>query len=243
MKKYLAISKDIREKIFNKVYKQGMRLPYEYELCEEYKCNKQTMKKSLEILVNEGLIIRRRGAGTFVKDTINTSGTPELTYGHYIKGFTKHFHSIGEIKTKVLQFKVIPAAQEEADRLKIKKDDFIYCIERVRIVNNVPHVIELIYMPISIITNLRQEDVEGSIYTYIEEELNKKIHGSNQLIKAFPSTEHDQKNLGLSEYEPVVEVEKTAYLTSGIPFEYSKLRFHYKHFSFYAVVNKLEEIY
>ena len=239
MKKYLAISKDIREKIFNKTYKQGMKLPYEYELCEEYKCNKQTMKKALEILVSEGLIIRRRGAGTFVKNTIDTEGTPELTYGHYIKGFTKHFTSLGEVETKVLQFIVIPSDRETADKLKIKKGDFVYCIERVRKVNGIPHVIELMYMPISVITNLRQEDVEGSIYTYIEDELGKKIQGSNQLIKAYPSNEHDQSNLGLEKNEPIVEVEKTAYLTTGVPFEYSRLRFHYKHFSFYAVVNKM----
>ena len=59
------------------------------------------------------------------------------------------------------------------------------------------------------------------------------------MIKAYPSTEHDQKYLNLEKCEPVVEVEKTAYLTTGVPFEYSKLRFHYKHFSFYAVVNKM----
>ena len=98
MKKYLAIAKDIREKIYNKIYGQGMKLPYEYELCEEYKCNKQTMKKALEILVSEGLIIRRRGAGTFVKNTVADGDTPELTYGHYIKGFTKHFGSLGKIE-------------------------------------------------------------------------------------------------------------------------------------------------
>lgn len=239
MKKYLAIAKDIREKIYNKIYSQGMKLPYEYELCEEYKCNKQTMKKALEILVSEGLIIRRRGAGTFVKNIITDGDTPELTYGHYIKGFTKHFSSLGEIKTKVLDFKVVQADEEVSSKLKIKKNDFVYSIERVRFVNKVPHVIELMYMPISVVTNLRLEDIEGSIYRYIEEELQKKIHGSNQLIKAYPSTKHDQEHLLLKETEPIVEVEKIAFLTSGIPFEFSKLRFHYKHFSFHAVVNKV----
>ena len=239
MKKYLAIAKDIREKIYNKIYGQGMKLPYEYELCEEYKCNKQTMKKALEILVSEGLIIRRRGAGTFVKNTVADGDTPELTYGHYIKGFTKHFGSLGKIETKVIDFKVIPADEEVSSKLKIKKGDFVYYIERIRFVNKVAHVIEIMYMPIAVITNLRMEDVEGSIYNYIEEILQKKIQGSNQLIKAYPSTKYDQKHLLLKETEPVVEVEKVAFLTTGAPFEFSKLRFHYRHFSFHAVVNKV----
>lgn len=68
MSKYKDIAEDIRNKIKNQEYTYGQKLPYEYILCMSYQCNKETMKKALDILVKEGLIIRRRGAGTFVKD-------------------------------------------------------------------------------------------------------------------------------------------------------------------------------
>lgn len=68
MVKYIDIADDIRSKIFDKKYTYGQKLPYEYVLCVAYHCNKETMKKALDILVKEGLIVRRRGAGTFVKD-------------------------------------------------------------------------------------------------------------------------------------------------------------------------------
>ena len=68
MAKYRDIADDIRQKIKNQEYTFGQKLPYEYVLCMSYHCNKETMKKALDILVKEGLIIRRRGAGTFVKD-------------------------------------------------------------------------------------------------------------------------------------------------------------------------------
>ena len=68
MAKYKDIADDIREKIKNQEYTFGQKLPYEYVLCVAYHCNKETMKKALDILVKEGLIVRRRGAGTFVKD-------------------------------------------------------------------------------------------------------------------------------------------------------------------------------
>lgn len=65
MVKYIDIADDIRSKIFDKKYTYGQKLPYEYVLCVAYHCNKETMKKALDILVKEGLIVRRRGAGNY----------------------------------------------------------------------------------------------------------------------------------------------------------------------------------
>ena len=67
MVKYIEIADDIRSKIKGGKYTYGQKLPYEYVLCVTYHCNKETMKKALDILVKEGLIIRRRGAGTFIR--------------------------------------------------------------------------------------------------------------------------------------------------------------------------------
>ena len=55
MVKYIDIADDIRSKIFDKKYTYGQKLPYEYVLCVAYHCNKETMKKALDILVKEGL--------------------------------------------------------------------------------------------------------------------------------------------------------------------------------------------
>ena len=76
MVKYIEIADDIRSKIKGGKYTYGQKLPYEYVLCVTYHCNKETMKKALDILVKEGLIIRRRGAGTFVKDYDPSSDSP-----------------------------------------------------------------------------------------------------------------------------------------------------------------------
>ena len=54
MVKYIDIADDIRSKIFDKKYTYGQKLPYEYVLCVAYHCNKETMKKALDILVKEG---------------------------------------------------------------------------------------------------------------------------------------------------------------------------------------------
>ena len=68
MQKYTIIANDMRKKILEGVYKANDQLPFEKDLCTHYDTSKMTVKKALDILVSEGLIIKRRGAGTFVKD-------------------------------------------------------------------------------------------------------------------------------------------------------------------------------
>ena len=51
MAKYKDIADDIREKIKNQEYTFGQKLPYEYVLCMSYHCNKETMKKALDITI------------------------------------------------------------------------------------------------------------------------------------------------------------------------------------------------
>lgn len=68
MEKYNLIANDVRKKILEGVYQPNEQLPFEKDFCRMYKVSKMTVKKALDILVTEGLIYKRRGAGTFVMD-------------------------------------------------------------------------------------------------------------------------------------------------------------------------------
>ncbi|MCL2528391.1 MAG: GntR family transcriptional regulator [Defluviitaleaceae bacterium] len=64
---YRMIYEDIKEKILNQTYKDNERLPFERELCETYSVDRVTVRKSLDLLVTDGLIEKRPGLGSFVK--------------------------------------------------------------------------------------------------------------------------------------------------------------------------------
>ena len=68
-----------------------------------------------------------------------------------------------------------------------------------------------------------------------EKELKLKIQSTHKTIRAHLSSPLEQENLGLKEYEPYIEVEQTAYLSSGIIFEYSFTRYHYNNFELQTV--------
>lgn len=232
MLKYMTIANNIREKIKNNEYVYGERLPYENELCIFYNCNKQTMKKALSILVKEGFILRRRGSGTFVKDlkTINPVNYPANIYS---RPFTNLYN---DIKSEVVEFSVIEADEFIASKLQIKNNSFVYHIIRSRYIHDKPYSLEITYMPINVIPNLRIEHLEGSIYSFIEKDLNLKVQSGHKKITSSISTPFEQKYLLLKENEPYIEVEQIAYLSSGVIFEFSYSRYHFKDFEFHTII-------
>lgn len=229
MVKYIDIADDIRNKIKEQKYTYGQKLPYEYVLCVSYHCNKETMKKALDILVKEGLIVRRRGAGTFVKDYDPSSEPPSTSH------LSKRYHG-QEISNDIITFEVIPSDEEISKKLQIEEGSFVYHIIRYREIDKRPYSIDIIYMPISIIPNLKLEHLQSSIYEYIEKELHLKIQSSHKTVRGHLSSPLEQEYLGLSEQEPYFEVEQIGYLSSGVIFEYVFNRFRYDDFELQTVV-------
>ena len=233
MVKYIDIADDIRSKIIEEKYTYGQKLPYEYVLCVTYHCNKETMKKALDILVKEGLIIRRRGAGTFVKDYDPAMDNPVSKFG---RGLTEQYKGIKEVTSNVLEFEVVPADELLSEKLQIDVGDFVYHIIRLRFLDKVPHLIDITYIPISVIPNLKLQHLKGSIYSYIENVLKLKIQSCHLTIQAALSTPLEQQYLGLKENEPYIQEEQISYLSNGSIFEYTLSRQHYAHFEFQTVI-------
>ena len=232
MAKYKDIANDIRSKITDGEYTYGQKLPYEYVLCMRYNCNKETMKKALDILVKEGLIIRRRGAGTFVKD-YDPSEKKNLMF---IRDLTARYKGIKKVTSQILEFEVVPADELLAKKLQIDVGDFVYHIIRLRFLDNVPHLIDISYFPLSIIPNLKLENLQGSIYEYIEKSLKLHIQSTHISITSALSTPLEQEFLGLKDTEPFIQEEQTSYLSNGQIFEYTLSRHHYASFDFQTII-------
>ena len=227
MLKYEKIAFDIKE------YKPNEQLPFEKELCEKYNVSKMTVKKALDLLVNDGLIIKRRGSGTFVKD-ITEKEIQRIIEKKQFSGLTTT--SIGhKVTSKVLEFKIINATKEIADILKIEEDEFIYFVHRVRYVDDKAVVIEKTYIPLNLIPGMKLADVKKSIYGYIKDKLGLNIQSAHSTVRAMKSDELDRKYLNLEKDEPILEVERVAYLDNGKVFEYSFSRHRYDKFEFKSI--------
>lgn len=216
MTKYAVIVNDIRTKIQNGTYPANEKLPTEPELCQIYQVSRITVKKAIDQLVYEGLIIKRRGAGTFVKGISEIEGKLTSQTSGLFNDLNK-----ADIKSKVIRFEVIPAGIQVAEKLNIKPDDFVYYCVRYRHDEKGRKAMDYCYMPINLIVGLNKEILYRSIYDYIENTLGYRIQSAHRVIRARRPNELDRKYLGLTDTDPVLSIEQIGYFDNGIPFEFS----------------------
>ena len=236
MKKYIIISNDIRNKILKGEYIANQRLPFEKDLCIQYDSSKMTIKKAVDILVTEGLIIKRRGSGTFVKD-LNPEEIERIAMANQFRGTTA-LYSDKKVFSKILNFSIVTVPEQAAKKLNLSEDTFVYDICRVRYVDDKPVVIEKMYMPIDLIPGIKEKNIKGSIYEYIENELHLKIQSAHRTVSVRKATDSEAEELGLEEGDPVAIAEQVGYLDTGNTFEFSTSIHRYDEFSVEMVLTR-----
>jgi len=220
MAKYEEIAEDIRNGILSGKYSPKAQLPLEKEMCEHYGVSRITIKKAVDELVMQGLVIKRRGSGTFVK-ALDDDDVQELSMAKQFEGFSEAYKD-KKVHSEIINFEVIHPTEEIATKLKITCDDFVYYVVRTRYADEVPYVIEYTYMPISLIPGIKNDVLLNSIYGYIENELKLKIKSAHRIIRAILPNELEQKWLEIESDFPILEVDQVGFLDNGQPFEYSK---------------------
>lgn len=227
--KYKTIYDEVKERIQSGEYPVGSQLPDEFSFCEQFGCSRMTVKKALDMLVEEGYVYRKQGQGSFVLNQKSANGAIEIAERD-LSGFTRS--SAGHGSTKLLDFKLIFAPKEIAEKLDIQENDPIYDILRLRLYDGKPYVLEHTYMSPATIPGVTEDVLNHSVYSYIEDTLGKRIGAAHKTSWADKSTKQDQQELGLQPIEPVLVVEQVAYLDNGTPFEYSISRHRYDRFRF-----------
>ena len=239
MLKYEMIAHDVQGKIARGEYKANQRLPVMSELCEMYGVSKITVKRAMDMLVARGLVIKRRGSGSFVKNiSITEVAPPFQDMSKQLLGFTSEYTDTGiHVSTVVHEFEVIEADEDVADQLRIRPGDFVYHIVRTRLAEDVPQEIEYTFMPITIVPGLSADDVRTSVYAYVRDKLDLKIYSAHRSIRAVMPTEEEHDRLQLGESDPLLEISQVVFLDDGRIFEYSVCRHVGSRFTFYSISN------
>lgn len=223
------IADDLATKITNGELPAGTKLPSENDLCETYQVSRITIKKATDQLLQLGLINKRRGAGSFVKD-ISIETQSDVTF----TGFSKQFAG-RDVSTDVNLFEIIPAEGEVADALRLTDDDFVYHIIRTRFVEGIPYVVEYTYMPIAVIPGINKHILQGSIYSHITDTLGLKPQSAHRTIRALLPSEEELELFQTKESFAILEVTQVAYLGDGRIFEYSRSHQRGDKYSFHNV--------
>lgn len=234
MEKYRIVANDIAQKIESGMYAGGTQLPLEMELCKIYQVSRITIKKATDQLVQLGLITKRRGAGSFVKDLSTREITAVASEQVQFTGFTRQFAG-RNIATEVNEFVVVPAEGEVAEKMCLTEDDLVYYICRTRLLDGLPMVVEYTYMPVETVPGINKRVLEGSIYTHLLDTLHLKPQSAHRILRAMQMTEQEKIYFRAAENLAILEIEQIAYLDDGRVFEYSKSRHRGDKYSFRCV--------
>lgn len=225
MLKYESVVSDLIQKIDSGVYAPSSPLPTTAKLCQMYGVSKITIKRAMDELEAVGMITRRRGAGTFVKNAHSGAARHLNWQGETgILGTKSQYAELGyDVRSCVHGFSVIKPPARVAEALGMD-DGFVYHITRSRFVDDRPICVEYTYMPIALIPGITMEVLEDSIYQYIERDLDLAIDSAHSTIRATLPTLEECEWLGIDANYPLLEVEQTAFLADGTTFEYSVTR-------------------
>lgn len=132
----------------------GDLLPSETELCRALDISRNTVRQAIGELEDEGLVVRKRGKGTFVAD-------PSTNRRGVRYSFTTEVSSMGKVPSSTLvDFDVIIPPRAICRTMELKEGTPVYCFTRIRNVDGTPLILETSYYPQFIYPNLTREMVE-----------------------------------------------------------------------------------
>ncbi len=218
---YYQLEEFLREQIENGTWKPGQKIPSEAELCAAFDVSRTVVRQALNELVQEGVLYRRKGKGTFVAEPkIRESLVQNLT------GFYEDTVALGlKPSTKVLEQKVIPAPPKIAEALGLQENDPVIMIDRLRFVDSEPIVVVITYVPYDLCPELINEDVSTrSLYEILEKKYGLELVYGRRTLEAVAATREEAELLELEEGDPIVLLRSISYLKDGRPIEYFKAR-------------------
>ena len=221
--KYLEIKDELKNQILSKKYNIGDKISSERELADFYNVTRVTVQKAMNLLEQEGFIERIHGKGMFVLS--NSESNIYILNNEKsdsILGFSREFKNNVKISSKLIKFHTKKAGKRIGKFLGIDENDEIYFIRRVRLMDNIPVLVEDSNIPLKIINKIPKEVLEtGSLYEYIEKITDKKITDADSIIEASLFNEELAELLEIKAGSPMLKISEVTRLEDKRAFNYS----------------------
>ena len=231
MSKYEPIYRKIKSEIENGKYHNGDFLPSEKEYTEMFSCTRNTVRRAISLLTNEGYLIPQHGKGVQVIYEANTDKNIFTVGG--IESFQEAIaRNKQKVLTKVITFEETVVDEEISYKTGLDIGEEIYFVERIRYFDNKALIYDINYFLKKEVSNLTKEIAKKSIYEYLENELNITISNSRRRVYAEDANKKDKKYLDLDKYTYLLVVSGQVFNNKGVMFEYTESRHRPDHVCF-----------
>lgn len=212
---YQQLNQLLRELVRRGDYAPGARFLTERQVCERFAVSRATANKALSNLVAEGTLEFRKGIGTFVRGGALHYDTRTLA------SFTEKALALGKSPTtRVLKWRQV-AARTLADHvqvaLRLNPGDSAFALERLRLADNVPVILERRQIVARFCPDLERVDLESSLYAVWTRKYSLALGGADEVIRAVHVRSAEARLLEVRSGAPAFLIHSTGYLAEGAP--------------------------
>lgn len=207
---YAQVKELMLGRMIEGVWKPGAVLPSEFQLAAEFGVSQGTVRKALDALAAENLVIRRQGRGTFVAEH-----DEDRALFHF-------FHLVGRNGERrlpggtVLSCRDGKANKDEAARLGIDRGVPVTRIRRVRDLDGAPAILEDISVPCGLFPGLSgASELPNTIYELYERDFGVTISRAEERLAAIEAGPDVAKLLKLDVGQPILEIDRIAFALDG----------------------------
>jgi GntR family transcriptional regulator, N-acetylglucosamine utilization regulator len=228
--RYYQLKEIIRERIRRGEWVPGGLIPSERELCERYGISRMTARQSITELVNEGLLYREQGKGTYV-------GRPKIAQQLLrLTGFTEDMRARQQRPgAKVLAAEMWPADEPTAERLRVRTGQPVFRLRRLRLADAEPLALETSCISFIGCERLLADDLErDSLYHLLEVAYDVPPLEAEQELEADLAGEGEARLLDVAVGTPVLRTRRVTLTRRNQPVEYATSVYRGDKYRFYT---------
>lgn len=214
---YLQIKQLLISRVLSGEWKPAQLLPSEMRLAEEYNVSQGTVRKAIEEMAAENLVVRQQGKGTFV--ATHRSSVRPFRFIRLKSDATDEPHP----STRFVSIKTGAASAVERERLGLPAGERVLRTERLRSFGERDCIVERIVLRLDRFPGL--EDILGrlrpdSIYSLLEQEYRVMIVRVAEQLRAVAADKTDARLLAVDVGLPLLEIDRIAYSLDQLPVEW-----------------------
>jgi len=213
---YIQIRETLRKQIKQGDLKPGQKLPSEGELAAQFGVSRMTARQGISDLIDEGLLYRRRGIGTFVAQFHVERDHNRLT-GFFDTPETEEF----DFDFRLLCREIVSAKLMIAKALALQEGEPAIRIKTLRLAHGVPVTMHDEYIPYKLCPALLQEDLDCRSAWQVLETYGYRVKHAVQVVEAKPADAETAKLLEMKKGAPILYKQRTILAEDGTPLEFT----------------------
>ena len=215
---YYQIMSQLREKILDGEYPVDSTLPPERELVETYQVSRMTIRQAIMELVNEGILVRRKGIGTFVAPPKLEQPLNSLT------SFTEDMAQRGmKAGSHVVSFQQMKPDPTTRKLLGIGANEHVFEYVRLRLADDEPMALETTTLLASLCPGLQKDDLENkSLYDVLNERWGIQLEYATQSLEPILAPSYEAGLLHVPTGSPLLLMHRVTSNQNGKAFEHVK---------------------